>query len=365
MTRRHSLLLLAAIISLSITGIAPDHVRAVAPALPDKLTDQEYWALISELSEPDGEFRSDNLLSNELYLQYVIPELLRTAKPNRVYLGVGPEQNFTYIAALKPRMVFIVDIRRGNLRLQLMYKALFEMSDDRADFVFRLFSRKRPDGLSRQATADEIFTALHKAVPDKVEAGDALFKQNLKQIQDHLTRTRHLPLTAEDLSGIEYIYGQFAWHGPGLSYWSSGRGTGREAPTYWDLMVAEDGKGHARSYLSSDENFKVLKQLHEKNLVVPVVGNFSGPKAVKAVGRYLKDRDAVVSAFYLSNVEQYLQREGVWYTFCANVSTLPLDDSSTFIRSVRNSTYGPGVGLDSVTANMLEELKVCAAPQLR
>ena len=205
MTRRHSLLLLAAIISLSITGIAPDHVRAVAPALPDKLTDQEYWALISELSEPDGEFRSDNLLSNELYLQYVIPELLRTAKPNRVYLGVGPEQNFTYIAALKPRMVFIVDIRRGNLRLQLMYKALFEMADDRADFVFRLFSRKRPEALTRQSTADEIFTALHKAVPDKVEAGDALFKQNLKQIQDHLTRTRHLPLTAEDLSGIEFI----------------------------------------------------------------------------------------------------------------------------------------------------------------
>ena len=90
------------------------------PALPDKLTDQEYWTLVSELSEPDGEFRSDNLLSNELYLQHVIPELLRTAEPNRVYLGVGPEQNFTYIAALKPRMVFIVDIRRGNLQLHLM-----------------------------------------------------------------------------------------------------------------------------------------------------------------------------------------------------------------------------------------------------
>jgi hypothetical protein len=93
---------------------------------------------------------------------------------------------------------------------------------------------------------------------------------------------------------------------------------------------------------------------------VPVVGNFSGPKAVKAVGRYLKDHDALVSAFYLSNVEQYLQREGTWPNFCANVSTLPLDGSSTFIRSVRNSTYGPGVGLDSVTANILDDLKLCA-----
>ena len=365
MTRRHSLVLLAAIISLSLTGLAPNSARAVAPALPDKLTDQEYWGLITELSEPDGEFRSDNLLSNELYLQYVIPELVRTAKQNRVYLGVGPEQNFTYIAALKPRMAFIVDIRRGNLQLHLMYKALFEMSEDRADFIFRLFSRKRPGGLSSKSTADEIFTALKDAgdkalkEADKGEAADALFKQNLKLIEDHLTRTRHLPLTPEDLRGIEYVYGQFSWHGPGLSYWSSGRGGGRDAPTYWDLMVAEDGQGQTRSFLASDENYQVLRELHQKNLLVPVVGNFSGPKAVKAVGRYLKERDATVSAFYLSNVEQYLQREGTWNNFCLNVATLPLDTSSTFIRSVRNSTYGPGVGLDSVTANMLEDLKLC------
>jgi hypothetical protein len=359
MTRRHSLLLLAAILSLSVTGMAPSGVRAGAPALPATLTDQEYWGLITELSEPDGDFRSDNLLSNELYLQYVIPELVRVAKPNRVYIGVGPEQNFTYIAALKPRMVFIVDVRRGNLRLQLMYKALFEMSENRADFIFRLFSRKRPEGLGATSTAEEIFSALYKSGPERAEDRDALYKQNLQAIQAHLTRTRHLPLTPDDLSGIEYVYGHFSTFGPGLSYWSSSRGGGRDAPTYWDLMVAEDGKGQNRSYLANEDNFQVLRNLHEKNLLVPVVGNFSGPKAVRAVGRYLKDRDAVVSAFYLSNVEQYLQRDGLWTAFCSNVATLPLDASSTFIRSVRNSTYGPGVGLDSVTGNMLEDLKIC------
>ena len=360
MTRRRSLLLCAAILSISLTGIAPNPVRAGAPSLPDKLSDQDYWTLISELSEPDGEFRSDNLLSNEIFLQYVIPDLLRASKLNRVYLGVGPEQNFTYIAALKPRMVFIVDIRRGNLQLHLMYKALFELSSDRADFIFRLFSRKRPDGLGSKSTADEIFTALHKTAQDRNDASDELYQQNLKTLQDHLTKTRHLPLTTDDLKGIEYVYGQFSWYGPGLSYWSTGgRGGGRDAPTYWDLMVAEDGKGQNRSYLANEENFQVLKELHQSNLFVPVVGNFAGPKALRAVGRYVKDRDALVSAFYLSNVEQYLQRENTLSAFCSNVSTLPLDGSSTFIRSVRNSTYGPGVGLDSVTANMLEEVKAC------
>src|SRR6266699_2839466 len=109
--------------------------------LPAQLTDEEFWKLSSEASEPDGTFRSDNLLSNESYFQYVIPSLSAVAKSGRVYMGVGPEQNFTYIVALKPKMVFILDIRRGNLDLQLMYKALFEMSKDRVEFVSRLFSK--------------------------------------------------------------------------------------------------------------------------------------------------------------------------------------------------------------------------------
>jgi hypothetical protein len=362
MTRRRSLLLFAAILSLSLTGMAQNGARALAPALPEKLTDENYWNLVTELSEPDGEFRSDNLLSNEIFLQYVIPDLVRTSKLSRVYLGVGPEQNFTYIAALKPRMAFIVDVRRGNLQLHLMYKALFEVSSDRADFIFKLFSRKRPEGLGSKSTADEIFTALHKAAPETPEAGTLLYQQNLKMLQDHLTRKRQLPLSPADLKGIEYVYGQFSLNGPGLTYWSSGGRFpgGRDAPTYWDLMVADDGKGQTRSFLASDDNFLVLKTLHQKNLLVPVVGNFAGPKALRAVARYLKERDALVSAFYLSNVEQYLSREGTWYAFCANVATLPLDAASTFIRSVRNGTYGPGIGLDSVTGNMPDEVKACS-----
>jgi hypothetical protein len=360
MTRRRSLLLSAAILSLSLSGIAQNGAPAPAPALPDELSNEDYWTLITELSEPDGEFRSDNLLSNEIFLQYVIPDLVRTSKLNRVYLGVGPEQNFTYIAALKPKMAFIVDVRRGNLQLHLMYKALFELSPDRVDFIFRLFSRKRPEGLGSRSTADEIFSALGKAVAESPEPGALLYQQNLKAIQDHLTRTRRLPLTANDLKGIDYIYGHFSVNGPGLTYWSSGgRFPGRDAPTYWDLMVADDGKGQNRSFLASDDNFLVLKTLHQKNLLVPVVGNFAGPKALRSVARYLKEREAMVSAFYLSNVEQYLEREGTWYAFCANASTLPLDAGSRFIRSVRNNTYGPGVGLDSELGNMPEEVKTC------
>jgi len=105
--------------------------------LPDSLSDQEFWSLTEKLSEPDGYFRStsgspDNLLSNENTISTVAAQLAARFKPGGVYLGVGPEQNFTYIAAIKPRIAFITDIRRGNLHLHLIYKALFEMSANRA-----------------------------------------------------------------------------------------------------------------------------------------------------------------------------------------------------------------------------------------
>ena len=197
--QRHRTIVVAAIALFvgAALSSAPAPVRAAADTIPQRLSDQEFWKLSEEFSEPDGYFRSDNLLSNEIYLQTVIPQLVRVSKLNRVYLGVGPEQNFTYIAALRPKMVFIVDVRRGNLQLHLMYKALFELSADRADFIFRLFSRKRPDGLGARSTTTEIFSAVYeqyKATPEK-EADD-LLKQNLKVLQDHLTRTRRLPLTA-------------------------------------------------------------------------------------------------------------------------------------------------------------------------
>src|SRR6185295_17430775 len=150
--------------------------------LPERLTDQEFWRLSEEMSEPNGYFRSDNLLSNELGYPGVLDDLIGRTKAGGVYMGVGPEQNFHYIAAIKPKMVFIVDIRRGNLHLQLMYKALFELSADRADFVSRLFTKKRPEGLSAKSTATEIMTAYWDQ--NKVPTGDAAaYEANLKAIQ--------------------------------------------------------------------------------------------------------------------------------------------------------------------------------------
>src|SRR5262245_54691038 len=134
--------------------------------LPSQLTDEAFWNLVTEFSEPGGYFRSENFVSNETTFQYVLKDLKKT-KPGGVYLGVGPDQNFTYIVAMQPKMAIIFDIRRQNVMQHLMYKALIEMSADRAEFLSRLFSRKRPPNLSGKSSAEELFAAYDGVEPDR------------------------------------------------------------------------------------------------------------------------------------------------------------------------------------------------------
>jgi hypothetical protein len=328
-----------AIVAVALSATAAPLRRAsafAAAGIPERLSDREFWRLSADLSEPNGAFQSDNLVSNERPFQTVVPDLLRR-RGRGAYVGVAPDQNFTYIAALDPKIAFIVDIRRGNLQEQLMYKAIIELSADRADFYARLFSRKRPDGLGPLSSVQEIVTAFAGVAP-----GEALYKENLKAIDDQLTKRHGFPLGEDDRAGIEYIYGRFFTFGPSITYRSTSVGSGRNSgggmPSYAELLMQSDAEGQHRSYLANEGNFQTLKSLESRNLLVPVVGDFAGPKALRAIGRYLAEGGTTVTAYYVSNVEQYLFQNGVWQNFYRNVATLPLDESSVFIRSTGGVT---------------------------
>jgi hypothetical protein len=340
--------------TLTIGALFAAAVHASAARLPSRLTDADFWTLIDDLSETGGTFRSDNLLSNEARFQYVVADLVAGVKPGGVYIGVGPEQNFTYIAAVKPSIAFVVDIRRRNLDLHLLYKALFELSADRSEFVSRLFARKRPADLSRGATAAHVFDAYAAAAP----SGE-LYERTLRDVRRQLMSKHGFALTAEDLRGIEHVYSAFYQYGPAIQY-SSNEGAGvAYQPTYADLMQATDTHGVARGYLASDEAFGYVKELEGRNLVVPVVGDFAGSKAIRAVGAFLRERDATVSVFYLSNVEQYLRLQRSWNIFCANVATLPLDTDSTFVRAGHGGRVARGTAMTAELGAIAAEVENC------
>jgi hypothetical protein len=309
--------------------------RAGAPAatLPDRLSDKQFWQLVTEMSESGGHFPSDNLVSNELTFQWVIPELQRRLGEGRAYLGVGPDQNFTYLAALQPRIAFIVDIRRDNLRLQLMYKALLELSPTRAQFLSRLFSREVPAGLPADAGVGEIFSAIEGST-----ASQERHKATLQLVKHHLTVQHGFALSEEDLAGIEYVLTAFFYSGPSIAYSNAGRG---RYPTYQDLMAASDRDGEQRSYLASETLYGRLRSMELRNLIVPVVGDFAGTKALRDVAAFLTKHNAVVGTIYTSNVEQYLFQYGTWQAYYANVAALPIDDRSTFVRSCFTACIAP------------------------
>jgi hypothetical protein len=301
---------------------------AGADPLPARLSDAEFWRLVSEFSEPTGSFLSDNFVSNEDTFQQVIPRLTTATKRGGAYVGVGPDQNFTYIVALRPRVAFIVDIRRQNLLLHLLYKAAIELSRDRAELLSRLFSRPRPAGLGARSTPDALLHA-YQSVPQS----DALFQKNVHAVEDRLIRHHHFALSGDDVNLLEYVYMAFATGGPDIRY-SIPREPRLRFPTYAELMRQTDSTGMQRSYLATEENFRALKDLEERNLIVPIVGDFAGGKALPSVGRYLSDHGTSVSAFYTSNVEMYLFEDPLaWRKFYANLGALPTDESSTLVRT--------------------------------
>jgi hypothetical protein len=324
--------------------------------LPAHLTNAEFWTLVTSMSEPEGNFRSDNLVSNEIKFQWVIPELVRHVRPGGLYIGVGPEQNFTYVAALKSRLAFIVDVRRGNTDLHLMYKALFELSSDRADFVSKLLSRPRPAGLTSKSSAFDIFAAF-----STVDPSERMLNATLASIRHQLSTVHSFPMPGDDLARIEAIHRVFFLAGTKIQYSPYGSFGGTTQPTYAELMAATDESGEGRSFLANEATFAFIKDLELRNMLVPLVGDFGGAKTLRAIGEYARRHGATIFAFYVSNVEEYLQGP-VARAFCRNVSSMPLTPESVFIRAVRGDTLNAAVeGFVNQLAPMLDEARRCSA----
>jgi hypothetical protein len=424
----------------------------LALPLPTSLTDAEFWQLVTTSSEPGGSFASDNFTSNEMAFPTIIDRLRAAGDTAGAYLGVGPEQNFSYIAALHPRIAFLVDIRRQSVMQHLMYKAIFELSSDRADFISLLFSKPRPAGLTEASSIANIWEAYWGVDTDR-----SRFAANLSRIVSRLRDTHGFALDSADLTSLRYVYQAFYELGPKITYngygsvapyssvkasmpivplpfpgnteataatltgtvrdsatgtpvagavvevVGSGAGsitsdsgvyrliglardaivsvevirsgfnpvviagirldrplvtrdlllppmraptaiplaptTGTATRTYYGgtnfaaLTAALDSAGIPGSFLATEERYRYMREMENRNLFIPVVGDFAGPKALRSVGDYLRAHGTPVTAFYVSNVEDYLFGNRVSRAFYDNVGTLPVTGASLFIRS--------------------------------
>jgi hypothetical protein len=301
--------------------------RRTSDKLPVSIPDAEFWRMISEFSEPGGTYPYENFVSNEWNQQKVFPGLKNATRTGEVYIGVGPEQNFMYAAALQAKMAFVVDIRRQNMLEHLLYKALFELSPTRAEFVSRLFSRKRPAGLDDKTSPSALFAAY-----ENVRNDAGLYAENLEAVKSSFKRHGY-QLSSEDIIRIEFVYQVFFRGGPSINYGFASATPAVSTPTYTQIATMSDEQGRNWSYLATEEYFQHVREMQRKNLFVPLVGDFAGPAAIRNIAKYLKEHNANVSAFYASNVETYLD-ERQMRDFYANLLDLPTDSTTTVIRFV-------------------------------
>jgi hypothetical protein len=330
---------------MSLFGIASTIVFALvassipwAPQQPQAATDlqvstEQFVRYCEEWSEPEGYFDSDNFISNETSYLHVIGELKKRVQPGGIYVGVGPDQNLSYIAHTRPAFAIITDIRRQNMIQHLWFKALFAIAANRVEYLALLFSREMPS-IKPEAPLDQILSAIRRARTDQ-----KLFERNLGRIRSALVDKYKLKLSSDDLSKLDYIYRAFWTEALDLRFSSIGRSNAMMYPTLEEMLSETDRQGNEQSYLASEELFQWLKKFEAENRLVPIVGDFSGPHAFKAIGAFLKANGLRVSTFYTSNVEFYLFGRPSWPRYVSNLRGLPLTPDAVFIRSYF-PTYG-------------------------
>lgn len=302
---------------------------ALAAPLPAQAArDSSFAATVARLSEPGGAFDTDNLISNESSYLHVMGALAARGVRGGAFLGVGPDQSFSYIAQIEPRVALLVDLRRDNLLQHLLFKALFELSDDRLEYLGLLLARPVPPRPDPAQPIEEIVRYLDGTAWDAARF-DAAHARVAARV-----RGFGVPLDDRDRATVRRFHREFAEAGLGLRFQSHGRPPQSYYPTLRQLILERDGEGRRASYLASDSAWRVVQRLQRSDRVIPVVGDLAGSTALPAIARWLRERGETVSAYYTSNVEYYLAADRTLGAFVENVRRLPHDERSVIIRSV-------------------------------
>lgn len=296
--------------------------------------DTTFAGTVARLSEAPGYFDSDNLISNETSYLHAVSHLRSGLVSGGAYIGVGPDQSFSYIAAIRPAVAFMIDIRRDNLLTHLMFKALFQRSRNRLEYLGRWTGRLVPQDVGRWdgASIDAILFTVDSLPVDSTGAETDSIIAAVRQYG--------VPLQVTDTATIRRFHAEFIRHGLDLRFTSTGRAPRYYYPTLRQLILERDLEGNRAGYLATEAAWRVVRDLEARDRIIPVVGDLAGSTAFPAIGREISARGERVSALYVSNVEMYLWRDGSFRAFATNAARLPRDSRSVIIRSFFGGGFG-------------------------
>jgi hypothetical protein len=301
--------------------------RARAPEGPTR-AERELGRLVAGLSEPGGFFDTDNLISNETAFLQVTPGLARVPRGG-VYVGVGPEQNFTYIARTRPAWAYVVDVRRDNALLHLALGALMSEAPDPYQFLCALLGRPCPERTPPGAldSIEATLSAVERTPPRR-----PALERSLAAAERHARATLGASYAPDDQAKLAQMLSAFFAGQLDLRFQTFGRPASYH-PSLRRLLLSRDPGGEAGHFLARPADYAFVRGLVRAGRVVPVTGDFAGPRALRALGDRLRARGERVTAFYVSNVELYLLRAGTFDRFAENLRALPADPRAVLIRA--------------------------------
>jgi hypothetical protein len=316
-------------------GCAAPHPKPATPPPQPGLAE-----LFNRLSEPGGYFDSDNLISNETSYLHALDALRARGVTGGAYIGVGPDQNFSYIAEIKPAIAFLIDIRRDNMIQHLMFRSLFKRSRNRMEFLAGLIGAQVTNLDSWTGRPiEELLIVLDTAQRTQPE----FTRWSTFVIQDAVASG--ISLTADDVATLQRFHLEFHVHGLNIRYSSKNRPPRLNYPTLSELIQERDRAGHQVGYLASEDRWRFVQDMHRRDRIIFVTGDLAGVHALRAIGSYITELGLQVSAFYTSNVEQYLFQYGTFERFAANSAQLPFATNGVIIRSFFNRGGGHPAGV--------------------
>lgn len=316
-------------LSVGAVACAPQAQQKAQPA------QQSYAELYHLLSEPGGYFDSDNLISNETSYLHALDDLRARGVSGGVFIGVGPDQGFSYIAETRPQLAIMIDIRRDAMLQHLMFRSLFQRTRNRMEYLAGLIGATVPN-VTRWTgkPIEQIIAVLDTAQRNELE----FTRWSTRILED--ARASGINLTADDMATIQRFRREFHDMGLDLRYTSKNRPPRMSYPTLRQLILEQDRAGNLASYLASEERWRVVQELQKRDRVLVATGDLAGTHAVRAISAYLRQQGLPVSVLYTSNVEQYLFQFGTFNAFADNIVTLPFAPNAVIIRSYFNRGGG-------------------------
>jgi hypothetical protein len=317
----------------------PAHPAAVASAAPTtpqpapppdlRPLDIPFKQLVESLSENDAYYFSHNYVSNESSYLQVAPDLPKRARQGGSFIGVGPEQNFTYIALTRPDIAFVVDIRRRNMLLHLLYKAIFEEASSRSHFLALLLARpyEAASAPPAEASIEDVIAHATKQGTSR-EGFESIHAKLLARIVDQYK----IELSLMDRIALKESHKEFRDKQLDIRFELHVK-TREDYPTLHKLLTTRDPSGAQSCFLASEAPFRLLQRMERENRIVPVVGDFAGDKAILGIARFMTEHDIPLNTFYASNVEEYLINGHKWTQWTRNTDAFPIHDQSLFLRS--------------------------------